>query len=138
MVEIIKTLLDKIYETFIFDNRYLFFVEGLKNTLLLTLGSFVFGTISGVLLCATQRAKNKVINRIGRFIVHTLMEIPTMVLLMIMVYIIFGNSVVPVIWIVVVGLTLKAGAYLSEILNSAISTVDKGEIEAARTLGMSR
>ena len=138
MVEIIKTLLDKIYETFIFDNRYLFFVEGLKNTLLLTLGSFVFGTISGVLLCATQRAKNKVINRIGRFIVHTLMEIPTMVLLMIMVYIIFGNSVVPVIWIVVVGLTLKAGAYLSEIFNSAISTVDKGEIEAARTLGMSR
>lgn len=130
-------LSDKIYDTFISENRYLFFLEGLKSTLLLTLGSFVFGTLTGIILCASQRTKNKVINKIGKFIIHALIEIPTMVLLMIMVYVIFGYSAIPVAWIVVVGLTLKAGAYMSEIFNTALSTVDGGEIEAARTLGMS-
>ena len=130
-------LSDKIYDTFISENRYLFFLEGLKSTLLLTLGSFVFGTLIGIILCASQRTKNKAINKIGKFIIHALIEIPTMVLLMIMVYVIFGYSAIPVAWIVVVGLTLKAGAYMSEIFNTALSTVDGGEIEAARTLGMS-
>lgn len=138
MKDIISTLIDKIYETFIIEDRYLFFLEGLKNTFLLTLGSFIFGTMIGIGLCASRRSKNRIINKIGNFITHTLIEIPTMVLLMIMVYIIFGYSAIPVVWIVVVGLTFKAGAYLSEIFNSAISTVDIGEIEAARTLGMSK
>jgi len=65
-------------------------------------------------------------------------EMPTLVLLMILVYVIFGRSALPILWVITVGLTLKAGAYLSQIFDTALSTVDSGEIEAARTLGMSK
>lgn len=119
-------------------DRYLFFVEGLKNTLLLTFASFLLGTACGVLLCAAVRSKHAPVCRIATILRSIFMEIPTMVLLMIMVYIIFGSSSIPILVVVTIGLTLKAASYLSEIFDTALNTVQSGEIEAARTLGMSR
>lgn len=138
MAYFIQDILNKIYLTFVVDDRYLFFVDGLKNTLLLTFASFLLGTMFGVILCALQRSRNAVVNKVVKFITSAFIEMPTMVLLMILVYIVFGRTVLPVLWIVTFGLTLKAGAYLSEIFNSALSTVAEGEIEAARTLGMNK
>ena len=57
---------------------------------------------------------------------------------MVMVYIIFGASAAPVLLIVIVGLTMKTGAFLAEIFRSALSSVSDGETEAALTLGMNR
>lgn len=128
----------KIYDTFIYDDRYLFFVSGLKVTLLLTLTSFILGTAVGVLLCAASRSKQAWLRKTAAVLVSLFTEIPTMMLLMIFVYIIFGRSILPVLWIVAIGLTLKAGAYLSVIFSTALETVEGGEIEAARTLGMTR
>ena len=133
-----ETIWEKIYQTFIYQDRYLFFVEGLKVTLLLTLTSFILGTAVGALLCAGSRSKHGWIRKLTRLMMSLFTEIPTMMLLMIFVYIIFGSSAMPVMWIVAIALMLKAAAYLAEIFNSALDTVDVGEIEAARTLGMSR
>lgn len=134
----LKTILFKIRETFIIEDRYLFFVNGLKVTLLLTLASFIFGTAVGILLCAAARSRHEWLNKLSKLIVSLFTEIPTMMLLMIFVYIIFGRSALPLLWIVTIGLTLKAGSYLSVIFNSSLETVEPGEVEAARTLGMSR
>lgn len=133
-----NTIWEKINETFIIDDRYLFFVSGLRVTLVLTLTSFILGTAAGVVLCAASRSKRAWIRKIAHFLVSLFTEIPTMMLLMIFVYIIFGRSVLPVLWIVAAGLTLKAGAYLSAIFGSSLDTVEGGEVEAARTLGMTR
>lgn len=138
MTEFIQDIIKKIYLTFIVDDRYLFFVEGLKNTMILTLASFIFGTLFGIILCAMRRSKNTFFQKIVRIITSIFVEMPTMVLLMILVYIVFGRTALPVLWIMIIGLTLKTGSYLSEIFNSALSTVSDGEIEAARTLGMNR
>lgn len=134
----IDTLRNRIYSTFIVDDHYKFFVDGLKVTLLLTFASFLLGTACGVLLCAAVRSKQPLVRRAATIIRSLFMEIPTMVLLMILVYIIFGRSSLPVLVIVIVGLTLKAASYLSEIFDTSLNTVAEGEIEAARTLGMSR
>lgn len=138
MGDFFNSLWNKIYLTFIYDDRYLFFVEGLGSTLILTFVSFILGTLFAVLLCIMQRSKNKNLNKAGSIIASSLREIPTMVLLMIMVYIIFGRSSLPLMLVVSAGLTLKAGSYLSEIFNTALDTVQDGEIEAARTLGMNK
>lgn len=119
------------------QDRYQFFLDGLKVTLLLTFASFLCGTACGVLLCAAVRSRNPIISRVATIVRAIFMEIPTMVLLMILAYIIFGSSSLPVLVIVTVGLTLKAASYLSEIFDTSLSTVAIGEIEAARTLGMS-
>ena len=133
-----KKIISQIYLTFIFEKRYRFFLEGLGNTLLLTLSSFLIGTLFAIVLCAMARSENKVLNKVSKLITSLFVEVPSMVLLMIMVYIIFGRSILPVLFIVIFGLSLKAGAYLSEIFYTAINAVSPGEVEAARTLGMNK
>lgn len=134
----LESLWEKIYETFIMQDRYLFFISGLGITLLLTLTSFILGTAVGTLLCAASRSKHGWLRKIAKVVISLFTEIPTMMLLMIFVYIVFGRSALPVLWIVAIGLTLKAGAYLSAIFSTALDTVAPGELEAARTLGMTR
>ncbi|MBQ6493742.1 MAG: amino acid ABC transporter permease [Erysipelotrichaceae bacterium] len=136
MAGFFKDILSRIYATFIFEDRYKFFLQGLGNTLLLTVASFILGTVFGIILCAMRRSSRKFINQIAKAITMLFVETPTMVLLMILVYIVFGSSIIPVLPVVALGLSLKAGAYLSEIFSTALSTVADGEIEAARTLGM--
>ena len=136
MTDFFKDIMNRIYATFIFEDRYMFFLEGLGNTLLLTVASFVLGTVFGVILCAMRRSSRKFVNQIAKGVTMLFVETPTMVLLMIMVYIVFGKSIIPVLPVVALGLSLKVGAYLAEIFSTALSTVTEGEIEAARTLGM--
>lgn len=138
MGDFFQMIWNKIYITFIYDDRYLFFVEGLKTTLILTFGSFILGTLFGILLTVMQRSGNSALQKTGRGIASLLRGIPTMVLLMIMAYIVFGKSSLPLMLIAIIGLTLKAGSYLSEIFNTALNTVQPGEVEAARTLGMNK
>ena len=131
-------LYTRFYATFILDDRYLYFWDGLKISMILTLGSFIAGSLIGVLFCALSRSKNKAVSRAARAINAILVDLPTMVMLMVFVYIIFGESGLNVIIIAIFALTLKAAAYLSDIFRTALETVQPGEIEAARTLGMSK
>ena len=128
----------KIYATFILENRYKFFLDGLKSTLLLTFATFLLGIVFGVALCAAGRSSRAAARRVSQVLCYILVEIPTLVMLMVFVYVIFGKSSLPVMLIVILALTLKTGAYMSTIFRSALETVDPGELEAARTLGMSR
>ena len=85
-----------------------------------------------------MRSGNAAVRKVAGVAKSFFVQLPTMVLLMIMVYVIFGHSALPILIIVIVGLTLKAASYLAEIFDTALSTVQPGEIEAARTLGMTR
>lgn len=127
-----------LYVTFIYEGRWKFFLNGFGMTLLLTLSSFILGSLFGALLCALKLSRRRWIQKIANGFVSLLVQLPTLVLLMIFVYIIFGSVPLSVVVIVIMGLTLKAGAYLADIFYSAVTSVDKGEIEAAHTLGMSK
>ena len=131
-------MIDKFYIAFIFEDRYLYILKGLKTTVILTLGSFILGTLIAFLLCALKRSKNKVVKRISNLICNFFVQIPTMVLLMVFVYIIFGSSSLNILITVIIALTIKASSYLSDIFYTAVETVNTGEIEAARTLGMTK
>lgn len=133
-----EEIANRFYLTFVYDDRYLYYVEGLKTTLLLTFSSFLLGIVFAVLLVMASRSSNKALRALSAGLSYFLVEIPTMVLLMVMVYIVFGATAVSVLWIVIIGLTLKAGAYLAEIFRSALDTVDVGEQEAALTLSMTK
>lgn len=131
-------LWNKIYVTLIVEDRYLFFLEGLKTTLILTVASFLLGVLLGVLFCAGKRSRFGGVRGLCRLLVGFFLEMPTLVLLMVLVYVVFGSAAVPVLWVVILGLTFKSGAYLSQIFQTALETVASGEVEAARTLGMTR
>lgn len=132
------SIFDRFYATFIYEERYRYFLDGLKITLLMTFSSFILGTATGIAFCALKRSKNAAVRRIVSAVSSFFVKLPTMVLLMVFVYILFGSSGLSIIIIVIFALTIKAGAYFSDIFFSALKTVDPGEIEAARTLGMNR
>ena len=133
-----EDFLNRIYLSFIYQDRWEFFVEGLGITLLLTVGSFILGTLFGAALCGLKNSRHKFLQKVTNAVVSFLVQLPTLVLLMLFVYIFFGNTSLSVTIVVMFGLTLKAGAYLSEIFHTAVTTVNSGEIEAAHTLGLSR
>lgn len=134
----LEDLFSLLYVTFIYEDRWKFFLEGFGMTLLLTLSAFILGSLFGALLCALKLSRRRWIQKISSVFVSLLVQLPTLVLLMIFVYIIFGSVPLSVVVIVIMGLTLKAGSYLADIFYSAVTSVEKGEIEAAHTLGMSK
>ena len=138
MKSFFEELYKQIYVTFLYEDRWKFFLDGLWMTLLLTFSSFVLGTILGILLCKLKISKKKWVRRISGAITSVFIQIPTMVLLMLFVYVVFGSSALPVVAIVIIALTIKAGCYMSDIFYTSVNTVNQGEIEAARTLGMTR
>lgn len=133
-----QDLLNRIYLSFIFQERWRFFVEGLGITLLLTLGSFLVGSLLGAAFCALKTSRHGIVRKVTNAFISFLVQLPTLVLLMLFVYIIFGTTSLSVTIVVLFGLTLKAGAYISDIFYTAVTAVDSGEIEAAHALGLSR
>jgi len=131
-------LLERFYETFIYEDRYMFFVNGLLMTIVLTFSSFIFGSLIGALFCSIRLKNNKTINKIMGVVNGFLVQVPTLVLLMIFLYVVFSDVGLSTVVICIFGLTLKNGAYLSDIFYSAITSVNPGEIEAARALGMNK
>lgn len=138
MTEFFEELYKQIYVTFIYEDRWRFFLEGFWTTLLLTFTSFILGTLIGILLCKLKMAGYKWVRIITKIFTSLIIQIPTLLLLMLFAYIIFGSVSLPVIASVIIGLTIKTGCYMSDIFQAAVGTVAHGEVEAARTLGMTK
>ena len=138
MAEFFEELNKQIYVTFIYESRWRFFVYVFWMTLLLTFSSFILGTLIGILFCKLKMSGVRWVRGVTKAFTSLLIQIPTLVLLMLFVYIIFGSISLPVVISVIIGLTLKTGCYMADIFQTAVETVAPGEVEAARTLGMTR
>lgn len=138
MSEFFEDFLSKFYVTFIYEDRWKFFLDGFWMTLLLTIASFLLGSLFGALLCSLKLSKYRAIRKAVGWLTSLLIQLPTLVLLMLFAYIIFGSTPLSVVVIVIIGLTMKAGAYIADIFYTAVTAVNNGELEAAQTLGMSK
>ncbi len=126
-------------------NFYAFFLqnlprllEGLSLTLQLTILSLIFAIIVGMISCFFKISSIKPLNWIATIYLSVIRGTPLMVQAY---FLYFGIASVlsiqiPSFWASVIVLTLNAGAYLSEIFRSGISAVNKGQMEAARSLGL--
>ena len=128
----------RLYLSFVYEDRWKFFLDGLWMTLLLTVVSFILGSLMGALFCALKLSRHSWVRKVTNAVITFLVQLPTLVLLMLFVYIIFGESPLSVTVIVLFGLILKAGAYISDIFWTAVTAVNPGEVEAAHTLGLTK
>lgn len=138
MNSLIETISSKFYLTFVYEDRWEFFLDGLIMTIILTLGAFILGTLFGIIMCALKLSKLKWLKKLGNLINSLLIEIPTTVILLIFAYLIFANSSLSSTIIAIIALCMKEGAYMTDIFYTAINNVEKGESEAARSLGLSK
>ena len=128
----------RFYLTFIYENRWSFFLDGLWMTILLTASSFLLGTMFGALFCRMRLSGSRLLRNTANLLTNLLVQLPTVVLLLVFAYVIFGSAPLSLVVIAIFALTLKTAAYMAEIFHSAVTSVEKGEIEAAYTLGLSR
>ena len=104
LIEYIKKA---IYINLIYEDRYELILSGLKATLILTIVSFVAGTLLGMAFCAGKGSRNRVVRTVCRLFTQLMVKLPPLVLLMIFAYLIFVNSSLTPVAIAVVTFTLK-------------------------------
>lgn len=122
-------------KTFIRENRWQLFLQGIGTTMLITVLSIVFGTLLGFAVFMLCRNGNPFANAITRFFVWLVQGMPIVVLLMILYYIIFGKVNISGAAVSVVGFTLVFGSAVFGMLRSGVGAIDKGQLEAAYALG---
>ena len=132
----------KLQDTFLEDNRYMWLVEGLGNTLLITLGALLIGVVIGTLIAVTKyfcegNKKLRFFNWLCDLYTTVIRGIPVTVLLLVFFYIIFV-SVKDGVPVAIIAFGINSGAYMAELIRSGINAVDKGQMEAARSLGLSK
>ena len=123
-------------KTFIRENRWKLIVAGIGNTLIITALSVIFGTILGFLLFMLCRNGNTAANSITNVCLWLLQGIPMVVLLMIFYFIIMVSFDGIKVGIVAFG--INSGAYMAELVRSGLNAVNIGQMEAGRSLGLSK
>lgn len=110
------------------------FMEGMGVTLLLSLITVVFGTILGTILALMRLSKSKILNIISEVYTEIVRGIPLLLQLWV-IYLLFSSTLGKVV-AVCLALLLNSAAYVAEIIRSGIQAVDKGQVEASRSLGI--
>lgn len=118
----------------------LFLLTGLKNTLLLTCISVALGTLLGTVIAMLKMSKFKPIRFLVTLYIEVLRGTPILLQLYVF-YFVLPNvftflKLSQFMW-VSIALCVNSSAYVSEVIRSGIQAVDKGQMEAARSLGMS-
>ena len=133
--------INKLYETFIETEYYKLLLEGLGNTLIITAGALVIGVVIGMLIALIKFFAEDVpslrpLSFICDLYVTVIRGIPVVVLLLIFYYIIMVSAEGTAVGIITFG--INSGAYMAELIRGGIGAVDRGQMEAGRSLGMSR
>lgn len=149
MEQIIKA----IQLNFIKDNRYMYIVDGLKNTMIITIFATLLGIILGLVVAlvktfyyntsnlnkmnAFSRALIKLANAICNIYLNIIRGTPVVIQLMILFFCIFTSRDVSGVMIAIIGFGINSGAYVAEVFRSGLMSIDHGQMEAGRSLGLS-
>jgi len=150
MEKFIENLKLGFYQTFILENNYQYFISGVGITLLVTVLALILGLIIGMVIAIIRSAhdqqpkKNrgiilKIANVICQVYLTVIRGTPMMVQLLIMWFVIWASaraSTQNMIYCAVLSFGINSGAYIAEIVRSGIMSIDKGQMEAGRSLGL--
>lgn len=130
-----------IYLNFIKDDRYLWLLQGLRTTLIITVFAVIIGIILGFIVAIIRSAHDKsgkfrILNAICCVYLTVIRGTPTMIQLLIMNFVIFGSVSINKIIIGGLAFGINSGAYVAEIVRSGIMSIDQGQTEAGRSLGL--
>jgi len=113
-----------------------YFWDGIKTTLLIAAVSIFFGMILGIILALMRLTNNPILKALAGFYIEFVRGTPLMIQVLFMflgVGSIFGWSTLTA---GLVSVSMNSGAYIAEIIRGGVQSVDKGQFEAARSLGL--
>ncbi|MBQ4470457.1 MAG: amino acid ABC transporter permease [Synergistaceae bacterium] len=132
----------RFYQNFVKDRRYMMLVDGLKSTIFMTTGATLIGLVVGLILSVIRVAHKggahiPVLNAMANTYITVLRGTPAMVQLLIWNFTIFASARdLNTQYIAILAFGLNSGAYIAEIFRGGIESIDPGQMEAARSLGL--
>ncbi len=135
-----EKLRDDFHQNFIVDDRWKYIVDGLQNTLKITFFAVLIGILLGFVVAIIRSTyentgKLKILNAICSVYLTVIRGTPVVVQLMIMYFIIFAFHDPGQIFTAILAFGINSGAYVAEIFRSGISSIERGQFEAGRSLG---
>lgn len=112
-------------------------LQGARMTIILTIYAIGLGTLIGLVIALAKISNNGFLNLLGSFYTWVFRGIPLLVQLFILYFALpgIGINLTPM-QAAVSGLSMCGGAYIAEIIRAGIQSIDKGQMEAALSLGM--
>jgi His/Glu/Gln/Arg/opine family amino acid ABC transporter permease subunit len=145
-----NTAQDSFERVFVVNDRWMLLVRGLGLTLLITLLAALVGLVLGFLLAIVRSTHDKMtglkpapravmnaLNGIAKLYLTVVRGTPVVVQLMIIYFVVFGSVNVSKVLVAVVAFGVNSGAYVAEIVRSGIMSIERGQMEAGRSLGFS-
>lgn len=134
---------EKLYQSFynaiVPDQRYLAYIDGLKVTLLISFFAILLGIAIGIIVAVLNvtatNYKMKWLNTICNIYINVIRGTPLMVQLLIIYNLVFTSRNANELVVGAVCFGINSGAYVSEIIRAGIESVDRGQMEAGRSLG---
>lgn len=135
------SLADKFKQNFLQESRWKYLTKGLGNTFIITIFAALIGIILGFAVAIIRSWHDKnggltIANAICQVYLTIVRGTPAMVQLLIIYYVIFASVNVNKIVAAVIAFGLNSGAYVAEIVRSGIMSIDNGQFEAGRSLGL--
>lgn len=136
----IQSFVDGFYKAVIYDQRYLAYLDGLKVTILISLFAIVIGVAIGLLIAVIKvSVSNNFIVKLLKWICSVYTTVirgtPVMVQLLIIYNLVFTSRDTNAILVGSICFGINSGAYVSEIIRAGIESIDRGQMEAGRSLG---
>ena len=132
---------DKFFLNFIKNNRWHYLVDGLAVTLEVALCAVILGAIIGFIVAVIRTTHDKhgrlkLLNAVAKVYLTVIRGTPMTVQLLIAYFVIFATSHNQTL-IAILAFGFNSGAYVAEIMRAGITSIDEGQMEASRSLGMS-
>jgi len=135
--DIIKSFSDGIFLALIKEDRFMFLVKGLLISLEITLAATVTGIIFGLVVAIFRLRGKGMLASLGDGYVTVIRGTPAVVQLTIIYFVILKQSGLPDLVVASIAFGINSGAYVAEIIRAGITAVDRGQMEAGRSLGLS-
>ena len=135
-----------IYTNFIAEDRWKYLTDGLQVTIIITLAALVIGIVLGALVSVVRVTHDKagkpgiglkLLNGVCQFYLTVIRGTPVMVQLLIMYFVVFATVDPGKLAVAIIAFGINSGAYVAEIFRSGIMSIDPGQMEAGRSLGLS-
>lgn len=136
-MEFFQDIQQDFYKCFIREDRYMLFLDGIGVTLKISLLAIVIGVAIGLLIALCSLSSKKFLRGIGKVYTDVIRGTPSVTQLMIIYFVIFASVHIDKWIIAAIAFGINSGAYVSEIIRAGILSIDKGQTEAGRSLGLS-
>lgn len=134
----LQSVIDSFRNNILAEKRYELILDGLLQTLIISLFSILLGTVLGGGVCALRMSSRWWMQQMAKIYIDLMRGIPLLVFLMISFYVVFASSNISATLVAIIAFAMSFAAYTSEMFRTSIEGVDKGQREAGIAMGFTK